>query len=440
MEERRTTRSRRVRFSERQTRRQQRGGARNPSDSIPTISALSKPSTESFLRRVFAEAPFNFLLDPNWTTTGDAAKNYTTLIMKQDELFIRWLDVVKEELHITDDTPEATLVSSVLDASQTVITNYIESLIEIVKIIGLDKNLRAEDTMAPPGTIPGSYMATTTNKTKFQYNLLSKPTDISNTRKLINILLYPSLLTNITIKGIATILNQLKSEKNTTLAYIDVSEDAPHKFTATDILSDKFTWYLRSLAATETNDQLRDSLCIWGAAYTGETFWQEFFYLFLYEYALNREKTNLSITAIDNDIKRTSYLEEMSYKIPADYVSYTDANQDLILGSWMVAIILDLYKDGATQTDILQAFAVERTPALTATPAADGAIKNAANVNSLTGMLPESAWGQPIIDTPAGATPITFRALLNHLSPRYIHFLLHLTEVLFRPEPAAAAP
>jgi hypothetical protein len=272
----------------------------------------------------------------------------------------------------------------------------------------------------------------------------------SNARfALINMLLYPSLMVNVTIRGIAEILKQLRREEETTLHVIDVA-DSPQKEMSIRVLSDKYAWYLKSIASSETKDNLRDSFCIWGAAEQGETFWRLFFTKAFQTYSSHRDdpKENLDIAHIPVNISKKSLFEEKLYTVAA--TGQKDLTE-LEIVSYVLAVVMRYYIHDELDTiqKILERFGMDRLvgddrpfttegayvpPARAGTRGGPPSIsRQASEKGKLTGMLPDNTWDLKLFPTNAEST-VTFRKLLNHLNPRYIHFLIHLLTALFEHE------
>jgi hypothetical protein len=435
----RVTQKRRVRFAERQTRRRQVGGGRvEPLATLrPGIfTAYGNDSSRAFLSNIVTGTKFDFLLEDAWFTRDTAAKNYATLISEQDELFDLALKKIKsrDALDISDGTSDANLLTAVMEAEDGNIKVYMGVLDTIARCIILD-DVTAERTMRPAAAqriAVESFLTSSNNQPKIFYNIkLSDSIDVLRT-KLINILLYPKLMENTAIHAMTSILKTLKPDERTR-DLIDISNDDLRNHVH-NILADKYTWYLLSSAATLTNDKLRDSFCLWSVAKTGEGFWYDYFSKFLEEYTtdISGTRNHLEINSLAPSFRRATNFEELNLFVDhsGDRRDDTNFTADTIICSFILAIVLDRFVESASRVQIVEEFAVDRTgdPLSATRLGRDAERREAADLESLTGMLPSATWGQPILEGSA----ITFRQLLNHLNPRYIHFLLHLTHVLFK--------
>lgn len=411
---------------------------------------LFPPGTEdakTLLNDALKGSEFEFILtqdtDSDWRKGADAAKEYAMLIMKQNELLSLGLEKVRNALEITDTTTDGELIKKVNDLKPDDLNKYIKvieilgnAVIQSPINVGIGITAGGDPVLQTGQTIP-----------KLQFNL-SASAEVTLQMRLIYMLLYPSLMTNVTVRGIAEVLKRLKEEKETTLPLIITKDPTIHS-----ILSDKYTWYLRSTAATLTNDQLRDSICLWAKASTGEKAWTNFFKRFLQHLTEQPTVTdnkgvleklgNLTSGTTLIDLKRKTLIEEYNSR-----VDIGEDTTDMKICSFIAAVVFGLYKGGATMKKAYLApfLSANILPDSLPPEISGGDKKNyslAASKEQLTGMLPTAAWGQALLEE-EGAGDVTFGGLLNTLSPRYIHFLLHLVSTLLESEKqtatSAAAP
>ena len=408
----------------------QEGGARNAGwtlfpAGIPLVSAA-----KDFLKEALAGTDFAFLTadGPDWRTGEDASKKYAQLIMRQDELLSLGLEKIRAALTITETTTDGELVTAVNGLTPEDLRKYIKAL----ELLG--QAVIQSPTNVGAGLDPAATPVTQTGPTvsKLQYNL-SPSTGVTLQMRLIYMLLYPSLMTNVTVRGIAEVLKRLKDEKETTLPLIQSKDAMIHS-----ILSDKYTWYLRSNAATYTNDQLRDSICLWAKSSTGEKAWGNFFKRFLLHLTEPDVTDNGGVLAKLGALTSGNELVTLARKVSTEEYNTTkettDDTTDMKICSFIAAVVFSSFKGGATtKKEFLTPFlSVKDLPESLPADMPGGEKRNyavAASKDQLTGMLPSSVWGQSLLDE-TGAESVTFQSLLNTLSPRYIHYLLHLVSVL----------
>lgn len=432
---------------------EQEGGARAVGWNLfPTEVKEAK----EFLINALKGSDFEFITsqdntDSDWRKGADAAKKYAMLIMRQDELLSLGLENVRNALEITDTTTDGELIKKINVLKPDDLNKYIKVL-EILGKAVIQSPINVGVGMDTGGNpIEKTDSKQQLNFSKLQYNL-SASTDVTLQMRLIFMLLYPSLMINITVRGIAEVLKRLKEEKETTLPLIITKDPTIHS-----ILSDKYTWYLRSTAATLTNDQLRDSICLWAKASTGEKAWTNFFKRFLQHLTEQPAVTdNKGVLAkLENLTSGKADLVDLTRKVSTEEYNSRkesgDDTTDMKICSFIAAVVFGLYNGGATTKKAFLAPFLSEVELPEALPAGmPGREKNnyalAASKEQLTGMLPTAAWSQALLeeegagDVTFGGLDVTFGGLLNTLSPRYIHFLLHLVSTLLeRKEQTAVA-
>jgi hypothetical protein len=390
----------------------QEGGARAADWSlVPTGYEPAK----AFLKEnvLDSSSGFSFIVadEDDWRAGPDAAKKYAPLIMNQDDLLSLGLAKIRSALGITDETTDGELVSRVFAASDDTITTYRNAL-----------QILAESVMQDEPTAGG----------KVAYNLYSD--SAAPTRaKLINLLLYPTLMTNVVMNGIAEVLKTLKRE---TLTYeMVVSTDATKRTIYHGVLADKYTWYIFGAAASYTNDSLKDSFCLWESnTMANESRWKAFFTEFFGHLVTGDA---VSFGTLQKELQRTYKTEEKYYVKEMG----NGKTPDTIICSLISALVFRAYNAGKDMKECIAPFAIKLAEKaelqdipVQRTSAAVRPYQTAPTVQQLTGMLADpTTWEQPLFDGDDELSKqITFTNLLNNLNPRHIHFLLHLVGILYK--------
>jgi len=394
---------------------QQEGGARNAGW---TLFPTGYEPAKAFLKEkvLDASSEFSFIVadGDDWRTQPAAAKKYATLIMKQDELLTLGLEKVRDGLGITAETTDSELVDKVLAASDDDITTYRNAL-----------QILAESVIQDEATANG----------KIAFNLYSD-TAAATRAKLINLLLYPTLMSNVVVSGIAEVLKTLKRETGT--YEMVVSADAAKQSIYHGVLADKYTWYIFGVASSYTNDSLKDSICLWETNnMASESRWKAFFTEFFGHLVTGDA---LSFGSLKKSLQRTYKTEEEN----RDGTLGNNKTPDTVICSLISALVFGAYKADKDMKGCLAPFAVKPadkailkdipikgTPQRKAIGVKD--YQAADTLQQLTGMLADpTTWDQPLFDGDDELSKqITFTNLLNNLNPRHIHFLLHLVGLLY---------
>jgi hypothetical protein len=420
-EQRRTTRSRRVRFSERQTRRQQRyaqaGGADPSGMFIAKVPHTEMPSNfparlASALRA--GSSPFGFLTRERWWEERDtAAENYTIIISRQEELFDIGLAAIRDILGLTPDSTDAEIIDKLKHGGATS-DDDVKSCIHI--LLMLERVITVGSKNASCGTA---------NQTKTQA-LFKAYTDmygsgrstlLHNRYSLAYILLNPLTFHNMAVASLVQIFKTLKADPDT-LSKLR-SADVPTKTLTTFLLRDKYVSFMYAYAREHTNATLRDNFYYDGCALAEGSGYDTFITYFLA--AISESKTNI-------EPPKTSFAAAVK-----GIITPTPAQTAETFGELAGILFNKFMEADATRTSLISHFKQEGAVAPAAPyPELEGYRTTrgtaAQTINDLTGMLPVSYWQQPIF---TGGP--TFAELLSKLDPPHIHFLLHFTELLFRP-------
>lgn len=409
---------------------EQEGGARAQDWSLITEADPASVAAKAFLTEAFSGKEgedFRFLTadGQDWRRGEGAAKRYATLIMRQDELLSLGLTKIRTALGITDETSDTELVDRVSSLDDPAVAKYIAVLQTLAEAVIQDSPL---------------------NGGKITYNLY--PNTVQTPRQqLINILLYPTLMTNVLVNGIADVLKLLTREEGT---YRMITEnDATKRTIYHNVLADKYTWYIISYAASATNDTLKDSFCLWETRnIDSELKLKSFFKDFFSRLLQDSQGTPMDFITLAGTYLR-KYKTEESFSKPSEK---SDKITDTIVCSLISAIVLSIFKEGGNKLHCLEPFVqkISSKPELLNPPPPNERgtrsqelrpYQTAPTIQQLTGMLEDpTTWDQPIfLEVGDNLTSkITFNNLLYNLNPRHIHFLLHLVYVLFKPDETVA--
>jgi hypothetical protein len=252
MEQRRTTHSRRTRSP----RHRQVGGA--------AFLELSD-QTKDLLRPVLSGTSLDFLVDPS--NNLSPAQKYYTVIQRQDELTSSVLKAIRIDLGLSENSLAADISVALNGKSDDVITAYVNSIRSVRNLIYLKINITSEAR---------------TNLAKLD-DILTTVTDPR--QKLLELLLYPTRMTNLFVTAVARLILALRADQG---AITEAS--TPNLIT---LLVKQYTSYVQALAYTETAKELRD----YGAAFSLKPAEKKIIETFFSEFILTAAATYVSPTA-----------------------------------------------------------------------------------------------------------------------------------------------
>jgi hypothetical protein len=405
-----TTQKQRRRFDAlRRTLRRQEGGARPVDVTLASLTATFKETGITV-----ADTPFEFLNDATWFEKETAAKNYMTLIGKQDDFFSLSLAHIKSQLAITDATTDTDIMTKI-SAAETPASSLVKIFKDCFNLVCLADlgKLDAEDGCdstrysKPYYNLNRNKIALYSQVKRATATTVSEPIDRYN---LATILLHPSLLSNITVSSIANILKTLGSDIATQnlIGTADVKDTLSFVF-----LVEKYTSYIFSSAYSLTSDKPRDALYSWGCAESSEDYWNRFFITFLLAVKGKKmEYTGLK-QGIDSGAARTSQKSQ----------TYGETTTAEAFGE-ITAVVFNNREAATNQIlakFVAEAFAPQALPTGgVATRGAKAQLPPTLERSDMTGMLPVNTWDQEL------APGVTFRKLLFRLSVPELHYLLHL--------------
>jgi hypothetical protein len=406
-----THRQRRTSALRRTLRRQgvlsQEGGARAPALTINSLTSAFQA-----IGIDLSGSSFTFLNDLDWHTKPEAARNYTTLIEKQDELLSLALAHVKRILDITDKTTETEIMTKITNTTSAKdLIKVFNVFFNLLCLTNFDK-LDSEDGCDKSRYSKVYYNLNRKNIRLYstvkqgQATQVSEPVDRYN---LATILLHPNLLSNISIKSVSNILNVLSSDNATQTLIGTEGEKDTLSFV---FLVEKYTSYIFSTAYSLISDKPRDALYPWGCAELSEEFWYNFFISFLRNVKEDTKAYTRQKVGVDSGATKQSDKSSFTETITADAFG---------------EITAVVYNNRASKRDEIltkftaDAFAPPAQPSAGVSTRGTGALAQPRLTrDDMTGMLPANTWGQEL------APGVTFQKLLYRLSVPEVHYLLHL--------------
>jgi hypothetical protein len=232
----------------RSTLKKQRGGA-----ALQPLCAwrTTDPKTTKWAT-VLVDSPFTFLLDGGWITQPTANEQYTTIVERQDELFMLAMDAIYAEIG-ADKEDEGDILAKYVTFDKNkedTLKNYINDIIYLV-------NLKELKTTAQSGR-------QSTTKTKFE-EVLAEP--------MLHLLLNPLRIQNQFIANLATFivnlnpaqLDSIKDNKDLTLLlairYDSIAKANVLASTSTDIRDGPYitstTVDIKSMLGTDKLDNTK---------------------------------------------------------------------------------------------------------------------------------------------------------------------------------------